>query len=178
MSRAADALADARAQTTLDYAVGAGVFLLAVGFALAFVPDLLVPFGGADRTHVADRAATALADGALGDPASPSVLDRSCTAAFFERVRGDRSATAVPDDCGFDAGATRVSDAVGVGADATLNVTVERPDGSTYRLGDGDGDAGVALAAGPAPPDGGSVAVATRTVLLDGASRRLVVRAW
>lgn len=168
---------DARAQTTLDYAVGAGVFLVAAAFVLAFVPGMLAPFGGADRTQVADRAATALASDALGDPASPSVLNESCTAAFFERTNGNRSASDVPDDCRFDADATAVADAVGVGADATLNVTVERADGTVYELATEDGST-VALAAGPGAPDGRSVAVAGRTVFLDGASRRLIVRAW
>lgn len=165
----------ARAQTTLDYAVGAGVFLVAAAFVLAFVPGMLAPFGGADRTQVVDRAATALAGDALGDPSSPSVLDETCAAAFFERRQGDRSPDDVPDSCRFDADPDTVAGALGVGAPA-MNVTVERADGRAYELATDGGT--VALRAGPPAPDDRSVAAARRTVFLDGRSLRLVVRAW
>lgn len=171
---------DARAQTTLDYAVGAGVFLVAAAFVLAFVPGMLAPFGGADRTQVADRAATALASDALGDPSSPSVLDETCTAAFF-RLYGETEDDGIdpPTTCRFDADATTAAGAlgVGVGADAraSLNVTVER-DGSTHDLPTDGGS--VRLAAGPPVPTDRSVATARRTVLLDGRSLRLIARAW
>lgn len=59
-----------RGQTTQDYAIGIGLFLLVVVFVLTFVPSVLAPFGGVDepvRTAQAERLATALVEDASVD---------------------------------------------------------------------------------------------------------------
>ena len=54
-----------RGQTTQDFAVGIGLFLLAIAFAFSYLPTLITPFstpvGGAD-TAQADRIAATLVD--------------------------------------------------------------------------------------------------------------------
>lgn len=63
-----------RAQTTLDFAIGISVFLLAVVFVLAFAPGMLDPFTGSagEKRVASNRIADALSQGMLGDPADPS----------------------------------------------------------------------------------------------------------
>lgn len=84
-----------RAQTTLDFAIGIGVFLVVVVFVLAFAPGMLDPFtGGAGEKRVAsNRVADTLSQGMLGDPVDPYVLDVGCTVAFFDPVNNDGSTT-------------------------------------------------------------------------------------
>ncbi|MFB6156546.1 MAG: hypothetical protein ABEJ34_01725 [Haloferacaceae archaeon] len=86
-----------RGQTPLDFAIGAGIFMVAVVFVVAFVPSLTAPFeqGAGERTAAADRIATKLAEGLLGSRARPGSLDADCTVGFFDDVD-----TA----CGYDAG--------------------------------------------------------------------------
>lgn len=87
-----------RAQTTLDFAIGMSVFLLAVVFVFTFVPGILEPFeaGPQEETAVADRVASQLVHTSLADPSSPFVLTRECTDGFF-----NFTADAEP-SCGFD----------------------------------------------------------------------------
>lgn len=75
-----------RGQTTLDFAIGIGVFLLVVAFTLAFIPGLVDPFTGGleEETVAVNRVADSLSQGTLGDPSKPYVLDRECTIIFFE----------------------------------------------------------------------------------------------
>lgn len=54
---------DDRAQTTQDYAVGIGLFLLAVVFVVTFLPSVLAPYDvvdDAERTNQAERIAIEL----------------------------------------------------------------------------------------------------------------------
>lgn len=86
-----------RGQTTLDFAIGMSVFLIAVAFVISFVPGLLDPFsgGGTEDTVTANRVATALAEDVLvEDTAEPYVLDRACTILFFAPEHSD----GVPDN--------------------------------------------------------------------------------
>ncbi|MFD1571767.1 DUF7287 family protein [Halorubrum laminariae] len=81
-----------RAQTPIDFAVGAGVFLLTLAFVVAFVPSLFDPFAAADTASplVSDRVAAGLADDILAvSPAEPGVLSPACTVAFFEPDEAD-----------------------------------------------------------------------------------------
>jgi hypothetical protein len=84
-----------RAQTTLDFAIAMGIFLLAIAFVFTFIPSLTGPFvgGDQDRSAVADRTASHLSEGALGDPNRPLVVEEPCMTAFF----GDTDA---PPECG------------------------------------------------------------------------------
>ena len=66
----ANCLAGDRAQTTQDYAIGIGLFLLAVMFVIAFVPSVMGTFGAADsaeRSAQAERIAAAIVDEAVVD---------------------------------------------------------------------------------------------------------------
>ncbi|MFB6192448.1 MAG: hypothetical protein ABEI11_03910 [Haloarculaceae archaeon] len=75
-----------RGQTTLDFAIGVGVFLLVIAFVLTSVPNLLEPFDRSvqDDTVAADRIADHLTEDLLGSPDAPYVFDHACTIAFFE----------------------------------------------------------------------------------------------
>ena len=156
-----------RGQTTLDYAIGIGIFLIAVVFVIGFIPGIFEPFAQA-QTHatisnrVADRAASDL----LGIGVDPTDLNVSCTEAFFEGT--------VPGHCQFDT--TELNDAFGVNERYQLNLTIEDSTGITSLS---DGGTPVRLAAGDPPPDRHrSVTVAQRAVYLDGETYRLLVRVW
>ncbi|WP_117591728.1 DUF7287 family protein [Haloprofundus halophilus] len=178
-----------RAQTTIDFAIGAGVFLLAVAFVVAFVPSMLSPFagGGQEDTVVADRVASQLVGGTLSAPETPYRVDGECAAAFFDAsVAGDP-------DCEFDTDASTVNERVGVSDRVRLNVTldgdrtgdgVERLcwDDDERRIVEADAsgcDDANRFEAGPTPPtDSSSVVVAWRTVSLAGETAQLEVRVW
>jgi hypothetical protein len=86
---------NSRAQTTLDFAIAMGIFLLAVAFVFTFIPSLTSPFvdSNQERSVVADRTASHLAEGALGDPNRPLIVEEPCATAFF----GNNN---VPTECG------------------------------------------------------------------------------
>ncbi|ESP89627.1 DUF7287 family protein [Candidatus Halobonum tyrrellensis] len=176
--RASHAERSTRAQITTDYAVGAGIFLLAVAFAVSFSGQLFVPFGDEAGSPTADRLADELAGGLLGDPADPAVLDPVCTAAFFETFRND---TAPPAACAFGAAD---SPAAALGTADRVDVSIEgRPrDAGAVRL---DTSAfpeitpdSVRLSTPASPHAGADATTARRVVFLDGRSVRLVVRVW
>lgn len=166
-----------RGQTVIDFAVGAGVFLIAVGIVFAFVPTMFEPFSTAAGSSpvVADRTADHLTGSMVAaDPASPSVLSAACTAAFF----GSNETLGNAADCGFNA-SNATTDLLGVG-DRDVNVTVRNlsaspttgppvdrsVDGVEYRLTRGtDGLAS-------------EVTVSSRVVLIEGDRYRLVVKVW
>lgn len=169
---------DDRAQSTIDFVVGIGVFFLTFSFVVLLVPELASPFAGAEEAVVADRAVDTLS-GDLLATGTVGVLDGTCTEAFFAG-----SGTA----CGFDA-ARPTHELLGVEEGAQLNVTVERragTGGSATEVVCYDGAAvrdcasgGDALARGPAPPSTTqSVRVATRVVRLDGETLLLRLRTW
>jgi hypothetical protein len=140
-----------RGQTTIDFAVGVGLFLLVVAFVVAFVPTMLEPFrGGAGaETVAADRVATDLSEGLLGSPDRPSVLDVDRTVAFFGQsvaavredvgladyrnfrleLRGDVDGDPADDLLCWDEGADEVVAADAGGCDTTLAVGNEEPTG-------------------------------------------------
>lgn len=148
-----------RGQTTIDFAIGASIFLLAAAFVVAFVPTMLDPYvGKQDAAIVADRTADRLAGDVLASPDTPYVLDRACTDEFF-----DADGVA----CRADTDAADLNAAVGAVEWVSLNVTVT------------DGTGAAAYAAGDDYEfAGGRVITADRTVLLDGRPYELHVRAW
>lgn len=150
-----------RGQTTIDFLVGASVFLLTVGFVFASLSGIFAPFTGteASDTLAADRGAATLVEDALARPGQPGVLNATCTRQFFnESLAG---ACSVDD----------LDEGIGIDAPDQVNVTVEE-DGSVRNL------SGSELRAGPPVPDRGSVVVARRLVLLDGEESDLYVRTW
>ena len=68
--------ATARGQTTIDFAIGASVFLLATAFVLAFAPGLVSPFTGSQPTAplVANRVADDLVQHDLAVAGEPYTL--------------------------------------------------------------------------------------------------------
>jgi hypothetical protein len=191
-----------RGQTTLDFAIGAGVFLVTVAFVVAFVPSMLQPFaGGTQEAFVAaDRVAIELVTSRLASPDEPYVLDTACTIAFFREDAMGAS------DCGFDGNdlslpGESIHDRIGLSERLDVNVRIvgDRNDDGSRGLLCWDADASrvveesasnsgcdpgatpadQVLAAGSTPPTNhGSVVVATRFALLDGEGARVEVRLW
>ena len=157
-----------RGQTTIDFAIGVGLFLLVVAFVVAFVPTIFTPFQSTEGPQTADRIATSLSTDRLGDPSEPHVLNGTCTDGFFGQLHGGAPA---PTGCQFNTSATTTGGMFGLDRTRDLNVTVEYTNGSVV-------ERGTRLAAGPAPSETTSVTAATRVVSLDGHPRRLVVRTW
>jgi len=165
---------DERAQTVLDYAIGVGIFFVALTFVLATIPGMFSPFVGTGDTQVADRVATATATGALGVPDQPYVLDRNCTVGFFQQLNdstGDPE-WLDPGDCRFDTTATTPVEMFALDSGQSAQIRIENADQAVATLD------GVTLEAGNDPPGSTSVTTARRTVGIDGTTYWLEVRAW
>jgi hypothetical protein len=174
-----------RAQTTMDFAIGAGVFLITVAFVVAFVPTTPQPFDGRtqENTVAADRIASQLAGGLLGDPASPEQLDTQCTKSFFESGGS-------PSDCRYSG--TTPEERVGLPDTTGLQVRLlgdvsDADSGQELLCWDATGETIVEadaaacdmeLETGSPPTSGGSVVVADRFVSIDGVPAGLEVRTW
>ena len=165
-----------RAQTVIDFGVGAGVFIIAVGIVFAFVPTLFEPFATAAGSSpvVVDRTANHLTGSLLAaDPATPSMLSAACTAAFF----GGNESLGDAADCGFNT-ADPTGDILGV--DREVNVTVRNLSASpttgppVSRTVDG---VDYTLTRGASNP-ASEVTVASRAVMIEGDQYRLVVKVW
>ncbi|WP_372912727.1 hypothetical protein [Salinigranum sp.] len=176
-----------RGQTTIDFAVGASIFLLSVAFILAFVPGMLEPFGTSlqEETVSADRIATQISNDLLTAGDRPHLLDRTCTVAFFDSAADDSA-------CAFDNTQT-LGDRFGLESRQHLNVQIVGQDtdgdGTPERLcADADGhvdeETQVGTCASPfevgetVPNETGSVVVARRAVSVDGVRGTLLVRMW
>ncbi|WP_050051178.1 hypothetical protein [Halostagnicola sp. A56] len=86
----------ARGQTTPDFAIGVGVFLLAVAFAFATIPGVLDTDGGPDERierAQADRIATAIVDD-FGTGDDPAEVDGA-------RLRNEFDESATPSRIGL-----------------------------------------------------------------------------
>ena len=174
---------DHRAQTPIDFAVGASVFLLTLAFVVAFVPSLFDPFAAADTASplVSDRVAAALAADVLAaSPAEPGVLSPACTVAFFEAndtLAGDADCatdiTASPDaQFGLDRDVQVVIHPLNESAPADNPETRSIP----TRYGTFED---VVLSRSGSPDDAaGDVTVSQRLVSLHGEQYRLTVRVW
>ncbi|QFU82970.1 DUF7287 family protein [Natronorubrum aibiense] len=67
-----------RGQTTQDFAIGIGVFILAVAFVFSFLPTILTPFDSSvsgGQTAQADRIADRLVDHLSEDADEPNSID-------------------------------------------------------------------------------------------------------
>lgn len=154
-----------RGQTLHDFVLGMTLFLLTLGYVLAFMPSLIAPYVPAEdgSTIVADRTAETLTHDLLAkDDAPVNTLDPYCTKEFFNG--------SAPSDCPFES--SDVQEITGLRDRTNVNVTISYDESvSTYE--------GVRLARGPAiPENGGDVVTATRIVTLDGGSVKLKVRVW
>jgi hypothetical protein len=161
-----------RGQTTLDFAIGTGVFLLAVLFVVTYAPTMFDPFASGTGTKliVADRAATTLSGDVLAtSTAAPGTLALGCVAELFdESVDGETcSATADFDDL------DGLLSLDGRHAEVTIHELGE-PISTPASPGWATGDLQRSTD-GSTPID---VAVATRTVSIDSHRYRLTVRVW
>ncbi|WP_416839346.1 hypothetical protein [Haloferax sp. DFSO52] len=165
MSRRGRANSDRRrAQTTIDYAVGVGIFLLAIAWVIGTVPQIVQPFDDAqDQPLVANRAADRLANDALSAPTEQTALSTACVEGFFQN-------NSPPADCEYGTGP--VEDAIGIGDDYHVNVTLLN-DGTVATLSDGS-----AATRGDPVPSSGQVVAARRSVLWDNELHQLLVRVW
>jgi len=158
-----------RGQTTMDYAIGASLFLLVLVGVFMFLPSVFAPFsadGGASLV-VADRTASKLAGETLtAATTEPTVLAAGCTTAFFD------ADGAAPADCNYDADAADLPAALGFD-DRRRQVNVTITSGGGVRTVNGTD-----LRAGPRVPPSADVVSASRVVLLDGEQSQLRVRVW
>lgn len=170
-----------RGQTAVDFAIAMGIFLLGLTIVMVFIPNITQPFTGAQENPLlADRLASQLSNHLLGEPATPSVLDTTCTVWFFNNTPGDPCAN-------FDT-ADPLEDQLGVESTRFVNVTLEQNVTGDARTEVVCSDAGgiqpcsaggTVMGRGEIPPDGsGSVTVARRDVHVDGQHASIVVRVW
>lgn len=149
-----------RGQTAQDFAVGIGLFLLAVAFVFAFVPQIVSPYDvgiGASEASQADRAADSIVHN-LSVDGEQVVLDASAADHYFI----DTSPT-VED----------LRERTGLPFSARINVTIRNVESESVVGG---------WQAGPLHREGREAATASRIVRTDDGTCepacRLVVRVW
>jgi len=175
-----------RAQTTLDFTAGISIFLLAVLTMFIFASGSVGSFteGNQDDIAVANRIADDLAEGRLGDPATPRVLNATCTVEFFE---GNS-----PSYCRFTG--SSLTERLGVMDQTNLNITVRGdvrgPDGRDIVCWNDDSDPGHLIEAdeagcdtlftiGPESPDrSGSTVTSQRVVTINGQDVTMIIEVW
>lgn len=176
-----------RAQTPIDFAVGASVFLLTLGFVIAFVPTVFDPFAGAETALpvVSDRVASGLVgDFLVASPVEPAVLSPACTVAYFE---GDEGNATLAGMAGCPAGVTNDT-AEEFGLDEDVLVVVHAMDeadpignASTVSIDTRYGTHAVELRRSTTDSirvDRGGVSVSQRLVSIEGTQYRLTVWVW
>lgn len=167
-------------------------------FVFSFVPGTLQPFVLTDTDHpvAADRLGDRLAQGQLGHPEEPYVLNSTCAVEFFNESRYD-DGLGSPSACRYDG--NELHERAGVTDRTNVNITLEgnitsTPDGSTTlcrnrdpatptlaQVGSGNcgGSDDVRLATGSPPPTANDVSVtARRVVSLDGEDVTMKVVVW
>ena len=168
-----------RGQTTLDFAIGTSVFLLTVVFVVAYAPTLFDPFAGGTGADllVADRAATSLSADLLAvSTAEPGTLSAGCVAAFFEE-----DGSLADEECAIDfdiAGESAFEKALSLDA-RNADVTIHEPEASTDVPAEIHWNGtDIEMTRSNSGGDPSDVAVATRTVSIEGDQYRLTVRVW
>jgi len=111
-----------RGQTTLDFATGASLFLLAVLFVFAFVPGILSPFTATaqEETVTANRAADVLTKDLLASPGESYLLDGECTAVLLGGLV----------DPGCDFRGSTLNARLGIAGEQSINITVRGSPGA------------------------------------------------
>lgn len=177
-----------RGQTTVDFAIAIGLFLIALTIVISFLPAMIDPFAGtpSENPLIADRIANQLATNQLAGESS-GTLSTTCTLYFFNE--------SAPSCASWDDDDETINDQIGIEENIRVNVSVEQNvsegtseplcgDREEYRVLDGDecdpdDEYQYLLTAGERPPDGGTVAIARRGVYLDGRQGvTLYVRVW
>lgn len=176
-----------RAQTTLDFMIGMGVFLFAIVFLLGVIPSIIDPFsGGQEQPLVADRVASEVAEGMLVEPGRSSVLNETCTYAFFNESLGKGDGCGVPFDETKQDLPTRLSidDTYSLNITITRNVTGDVKPDILCTNGERTGSCGAImtdqtrLAIGSEPSDRQTVTTTQRVVYLDGKDVIMVFKLW
>ena len=165
---------EARGQTTQDFAVGIGIFLIAIASVFSTVPSLLTPYDstvGAAERNQADRLADALVEN-LTESTDGTELESET---FVERYVEDET----------DENLTKtlqLRESADGSAFDRVNVTLQDFDGEPITTTDGE-----SLTAGATHRDGQPSMSAARIVTLNGdvdvgedcdPACRLVVRVW
>lgn len=164
---------DERGQTVLDYAMGVGLFFVALVFVFGIVPGMFDPFTVGSDTGVGDRVASSLSVDQLGDPAEPYVLNEECTWEFFDQMQTGDDA---PASCRFDTTVDGPAAMYGLDSSTSLNVTITDFDDTPVVLSGAGGDR--TLRAGEPLPTTSSITTARRNVHLAGRTYRLEVNVW
>lgn len=165
---------ESRGQTTIDYAIGASIFMFVVGGVLLFIPTIFEPLSTSTTTNalVADQTATHITKQLLNSGETTATLDAVCTAAFFGQN------TTLDDKCEFDtSSSTREMVGVSDSTDISITITNSQPvgdsspitqefEGNEYKL------------ARATDTDQQNTAIATRIVSLNGDQYRLTVEVW
>ena len=86
-----------RGQTTQDFAIGIGIFILAIAFVFAFVPTIITPFAdaGGAQTAQSDRVAATIVDN-LSDEESNNL-----SSGDFEEHYADKESHELAEDLGL-----------------------------------------------------------------------------
>ena len=102
---------DDRAQTLQDFAVGIGIFLLAVAFVFAFVPTIITPFAdsGTPDTAQADRIAATIVE-----QASTGQANKLDPTVFNSGGRYDGNSEELADELGLRSTDTNAIDNVNI----------------------------------------------------------------
>ena len=159
-----------RGQTTLDFAVGMSVFLLTVVFVIAYAPTMFDPFAGGSgaKLVVADHAATTLSSDLLvASTAEPGILSAGCVVTFFGE---EPPGASCPTEAEFESLDTALS-LDGRNADVTIH-ELNEPASEPVEVN------GTKLTRSNSASVPSDIAVATRTVSVDGQQYRLTVRVW
>ncbi|PAU84884.1 hypothetical protein CK500_05035 [Halorubrum salipaludis] len=174
----------ARAQTPIDFAVGAGVFLLTLAFVIAFVPTVFDPFSGAATASpvVSDRVAAGLASDVLAtSPTEPGVLSPACTAAFFEGNASLAADAGCPEETEDDAASRFGLDEEVLVVVHSLNESAPIGNASTVAIDTRHASRDVTLSRTTDDPAGlarRDVSVSQRIVSIHGDQYRLTVWVW
>ncbi|WP_255191886.1 DUF7287 family protein [Natronobeatus ordinarius] len=163
-----------RGQTTQDFAVGIGLFLLAIAFVFTYVPTLITPFstpvGGAE-TAQADRIAATIVDDLSVDTDGANELNLT---AFDERYESEEDRI---ENLGLRSTTTADGDPIAIDR---VNVTI-------YSLNESTGGNDLPVTAGDDYDEGQATSSASRIVTIDPAEGddyecnpacRLSVRVW
>jgi len=180
----AAAVQNDRGQTTLDFAVGMGLFIISLIFILVFVPGLLDPFtaGTQDETPAVNRVADQLSQQLLGTSTEPYVVSTHCTLELFEddAVEGcPFSGSTLNERLGVrDLSSVNVTIRSNVTGSAASSVLCWDTDTDPASLSEGS-SCDTRLASGPSPVTTSSKTVsARRVVVLNGHDVTIHVEMW
>lgn len=165
-----------RGQTTIDFVIAVGIFLLTIAFVVSFMPQMTVPYEEQEKPLVAERTADTLVGSLLASNA-PSTLDEQCTVAFFNQ-------TGAP-ECPFDTSES-LTHQLGLSTRYDVNATIMRDVTGDSRLEPLCGNDGSIepcgaspLTIGPSVPDDErSVATTRRTIHVNGTDAVFEVTVW